>query len=683
MNGLSYCIKEVMAHNRNGNTVLLPVQEKNIDRVFAGTEDVGAEIRFTEKENLTAVHVSCQYYVKAPKFGYQSFLNAECGLSFQMIFEEDSPFMSIYQHKEWWIRPYFGKRFCDIPANSQLVISKREDKYLVMLAVSGETCRTDISGADNGIQVSVGSGQSSRMNLSDLTLILGEGEDPYELTEQAAAYALELTGKRLELRKEKKFPEIFEKIGWCTWDSLGQDVSEKAVLDKMDEFQEKEIPVSWVLIDDGWSKVNRVTMELQGFDAEEATFPNGIGHTARILKEKYGVENVGVWQAVKGYWNGVEQSSEAAYKTSSYLMSYPNGEMTVRPDAAAVFGFWNMWHSYLKKQGIDFIKVDSQSSFSIMSKGFGTYGDVLSEIHTGLDASADLHFGGNMINCMGMAPENVWNRHSSALSRSSDDFTPTVKGSFGEHALQNGYNSVYHGCFYWGDWDMVWSKHEDVKPNMILRLMSGGPVYLSDGCGTSVKEEIMPLILDDATLLRCQDVGRPTLDCLLDGGVLSEHPLKLYNHYEEVYYIASYSYTEEKDSIDGYVSWKDMPGKSAEKYWIFDWYTRTAYLKEAAEKLEISMGKKDAGLYHLISAKEGVAVLGVLDKYISRAAAEVLYKDEANVFVKVKCAGTFAFLSEKEIAVIEMNGAATECKKNGYLYTVDCDQAGAVIKITL
>lgn len=107
-----------------------------------------------------------------------------------------------------------------------------------------------------------------------------------------------------------------------------------------------------------------------------------------------------------------------------------------------------------------------------------------------MEASADLNFAGNLINCMGMSPEDIWNRQSASLSRSSDDFAPRVPGSFAEHALQNAYNSVYQGCFYWCDWDMVWSCHEDVKQNMMIRVLSGGPIYLSDGVGNTDAAQI-------------------------------------------------------------------------------------------------------------------------------------------------------------------------------------------------
>ena len=41
------------------------------------------------------------------------------------------------------------------------------------------------------------------------------------------------------------------------------------------------------------------------------------------------------------------------------------------------------------------------------------------------------------------------------------------------------------------------------------------------------------------------------------------------------------------------------------------------------------------------------------------------------------------FLSEKGIAGLEKNGVPVEYVKEGYLYKVSCDEAGAVIKITL
>jgi len=123
----------------------------------------------------------------------------------------------------------------------------------------------------------------------------------------------------------------------------------------------------------------------------------------------------------------------------------------------------------LQLEGIDFVKVDNQSSLNQYMGGERSVAGTAHDIQAGLEASVALHFGGCMINCMGMASENVWHRPLSSVSRSSNDFLPQIANGFGEHALQNAYNSVYHGPFYWGDWDMFWTGHHDAVPHMVLR----------------------------------------------------------------------------------------------------------------------------------------------------------------------------------------------------------------------
>lgn len=65
----------------------------------------------------------------------------------------------------------------------------------------------------------------------------------------------------------------------------------------MEEFRRKNIPVSWVLLDDGWSDVDRKNGTLRSF----------------------GVKYVGVWQAFQGYWNGVDPNGEVARRMKESL----------------------------------------------------------------------------------------------------------------------------------------------------------------------------------------------------------------------------------------------------------------------------------------------------------------------------------------------------------------------------
>lgn len=87
----------------------------------------------------------------------------------------------------------------------------------------------------------------------------------------------------------------------------------------MEEFRRKNIPVSWVLLDDGWSDVDRKNGTLRSFGADPSRFPKGLSHTVRLLKDEFGVKYVGVWQAFQGYWNGVDPNGEVARRMKKSL----------------------------------------------------------------------------------------------------------------------------------------------------------------------------------------------------------------------------------------------------------------------------------------------------------------------------------------------------------------------------
>ena len=264
-----------------------------------------------------------------------------------------------------------------------------------------------------------------------------------------------------------------------------------------------------------------------------------------------------------GYWNGISPGSEADRLLSPYLITLPDGRRVPRLDTSAVFGFWHTWHRYLKQCGVDFIKLDGQSAIALVYEGILPYAQASQIYHAGLDASLAVHFGDGNIHCMGMAPQDFWNRTSASLSRSSDDFVPdnpATPHGFREHALQNAYNSLLHSQRYWGDWDMFWSEHHEQEQNAILRAMSGGPVYISDAVGKTSAEAIRPLILDDGRVLRCDAVGLPTLDCLLENPLTSQSPLKLFNPCGQSVAVAAFQINSDGLSGMGSIGIDDIPG---------------------------------------------------------------------------------------------------------------------------
>ncbi|MGO4276254.1 Sip1-related alpha-galactosidase, partial [Paenibacillus sp. TAF58] len=184
-----------------------------------------------------------------------------------------------------------------------------------------------------------------------------------------------------------------------------------------------------------------------------------------------------------------------------------------------------------------------------------------------------LHFNNTIINCMGMAAENMWHRPKSSVSRNSDDFVPQDQFGFAEHALQNAYNSYYHGAFYYGDWDMYWTKNHDDIQNAVLRSVSGGPIYFSDAPGNTDASKIWPLIYSNGKIIRCDQTPNPTTDCLFLDPTKESLPLKLWNIANASGVVAAFHIGKYTDSVKGTVGPSDVPGLKGDEFVLYEHFS--------------------------------------------------------------------------------------------------------------
>ena len=121
--------------------------------------------------------------------------------------------------------------------------------------------------------------------------------------------AAELLGNGLKLRRQRKMPEIFEYLGWCSWDALQIRVSHQGLLEKAKEFKEKKIPVHFAIIDDMWANVPNLVglpadisfgemvgemhkSKLACFEGDHNRFPKGMKAAIDDLKQA-GIPKVG------------------------------------------------------------------------------------------------------------------------------------------------------------------------------------------------------------------------------------------------------------------------------------------------------------------------------------------------------------------------------------------------------
>jgi raffinose synthase len=650
-------------------------------------EDKISSLRITAVygDSTVAVRVDASLKQKEPQFrNIQPFFTRNLAVRLELSVDRPEKYMALYQHKPWWLRPKFFTGSAHIPGQTQMLLWQRGEFYFVMLAVCGRQYRTDLCAGKDGIAAALSSNYDFLQNCDDLSFVLSSGTDPHRCCEDAVRAALVLSGSPNCHRTEKRFPSILEYFGWCSWDAFYHEVNETGVLQKLEELQHKQLPVKWVLIDDGWSEADYKAQRLTGVDAANEKFHSGLKGMVRTIKKQYGIPYIGVWQAVMGYWNGIEPDSEADRLLGDYTEVLPDGRHVPKTTVSDSFGFWSEWHSYLKKCGVDFVKVDSQSAISIFQSGRRTYGEASAAMHRGLEASAALYFNKQIIHCMGMAPQDMWNRVNSSIARSSDDFVPTAAHGFREHAIQNAYNSLLQGQLYWGDWDMFWSDHAESWQNTVLRAVSGGPVYISDPAGKTDPQYILPLVLQDGRVLSCEDVGMPTADCLLEDPVTGTLPFKVFNRYRQCYVVAAFHISTNEQPSDGILSLKDIPSMSRQLYYVYAWKAHTLTRMQPEEQFSFTLSPDDAELFLLIPCQPRLTLIGLVNKYIAPAAIEEVRWQGDSCMICLKQGGTFGFVAENAPRDVRVNGEPVKAvQKNGVFYVECTGDERPVVCVTL
>ncbi|KMQ43352.1 Glycosyl hydrolases 36 [Trichophyton rubrum] len=115
-------------------------------------------------------------------------------------------------------------------------------------------------------------------------------------------------------------PEWYDGLSYCTWNALGQDLTEQNILNALQSLKKNGIQISSLIIDDGWQSLDNEGQSqfergITRFEASQVGFPHGLQQTiAKIRKENERIKHVSVWHALLGYWGGISPAGEIASK---------------------------------------------------------------------------------------------------------------------------------------------------------------------------------------------------------------------------------------------------------------------------------------------------------------------------------------------------------------------------------
>ncbi|KAL4910990.1 hypothetical protein BDW74DRAFT_4568 [Aspergillus multicolor] len=451
-----------------------------------------------------------------------------------------SRFFALARIETPWLGPRQGRDKLDLKEDALLCSILREDGvHVVLLGVTiGDTLTVLKSGSNGEVLIK---SQNDNPAPSQFQ-VLAAAADDFEIAMSALIYEARKLVRPYDVAindgaKAQWLSEWYDGLTYCTWNGLGQDLTEDKILSALEDLQNNSINLKALIIDDNWQSLDNegaVDGWQRGwtqFEANPKAFPNGLANTVSNIREKHrNIEYILVWHALLGYWGGIspQGSLAATYKTREVALS-----STVRPsiltiDPSDIQRFCNDFYSFLTRSGISGVKTDAQSFLDLLSdpndrKAYTTaYQDAWT-------ISSLRHFGPKAISCMSQIPQTIFHSQlptnkPTIVVRNSNDFFPDVEDSHAWHVFCNAHNALLSRYLnVLPDWDMFQTKPEKGSDyasfHAAARCVSGGPIYITDKPGQHdmalIKQMTASTIQGTTIILRPSIVGR-TLDMYHD-----------------------------------------------------------------------------------------------------------------------------------------------------------------------
>ena len=449
----------------------------------------------------------------------------------------------------------------------------------------------------------------------------------------------ELTKNRTALRSEKKYPEPFEYLGWCSWEQYKFSINSDLLCGAVEQIKKCGVPIRWVLVDDGFQ--TKKSNQLMSFAPDKTKFPDG-WKPLMATRDPATVKWFGLWNCFYGLQGGIAVDNTLGSVAQNLVANThenplrPSDAMLPSKSAADAQAFYDAYIDSEKEAGFDFTKIDYQALFVSRAKGLANPVQMHVWNAQALETACQRDMKG-LINCMAHNVVCVLNTRYSAVTRCSIDYNQGKEDPAKSHLMQSYANTLWLGQSVWPDHDMFHSS--DMVCGRVMSLskaLSGAPVYLSDNPAKFRHEFIRPLVLSDGKLLRPLAPAVPLSDSVFLDALKQPKAYRviaplangsaavaLYNLVAPTpaaplsATVTAGDYKQASMMLQPYPGEWSLPEEGLVAY---DWYAGNGRKLDRPYALELK-GFTDA-LVLLCPINQGWAVVGRADKYLSPAAVE-------------------------------------------------------------
>ena len=322
----------------------------------------------------------------------------------------------------------------------------------------------------------------------------------------------------------------YDSLAYCTWNSLGQDLNQDKIVEALQHFQDNDIHIANMIIDDNWQSItgtqgvdNQFQRAMTSFEATPHAFPNGLKSGIEDIRKRFPhIRDIAVWHALFGYWGCISHHQgdiKDNYKLRKIRLAgaTPATGEKYTIDSKDVHRWYSDFYTFLSDSGITAVKTDVQFYLDLLEDTQDRR-DLTISYQSAWTQAHLKHLSGKAISCMSQIPQILYHSFLPTntpriLLRNSDDFFPDVPTSHPWHVFANAHTSLFvQHLNVLPDWDMFQTSHAYSGFHAAARCVSGGPIYITDYPGQSdiglIHQMTAKNPRGDTVILRPSTVGR-------------------------------------------------------------------------------------------------------------------------------------------------------------------------------
>ena len=565
----------------------------------------------------------------------------------------------LHHETEAFTVPYYVSRFDLIPSQTYFILIADDREYTAFFCLSHKNIIASLKGVKNGLMLSLKCGMSTKEEKIRNVLVCLRGNDLHKVVKETMEVALQQAGGLGKpIDKKLQLPKWLEGLGWESGISLGANVSHANVLEAAESLRRSGYNPSFILIDEGWQQLE-VNAEdksrkwtLQSFDADLKRFPKGIKGLVDDL-HKLGVKHVGVWHGMMGYRGGIFPELARRYE----LPQAENGRYFLGYDLGRTFQFFYDYYTYLREQGISFIKVGDQNDVQAYCHAGMDPTFLYKNLQSAIQAAASIQFNSAHFNTDCLRNENLFYWGNSRLARSAQDIDIVNPVGMMCAIRNNLTNALWLQHLMQPDFD-AWMTH--IPENEMLAIfhaLSGTINVIGDLPGEHHTNLLKKMMLPNGHILKGD---RPLTLCeesIFFDPLEEKKIYKAFTMKGQHGIIAAFNLSTGRRTLHGTVAAHDVPGLKAGQFAVFSYHNGFVGLVDEGDQLEITLKPKQSDVFTFAPVKNGIAVLGCYTYYLAPGPLAEVNIEEDSIHISAMVAAPMIIYCERGILEVRRDGA--------------------------